>query len=135
MGNSNSESAAEKQKFLAFKEKYVDVGDRQDPRYGKYKMYESVAAGLGQNKEVVVARTFEAANGEEFNKIAQVVKRREQLRSPYLCKMYGAYDASEEMVCGNFYRMTYMYEYVSYDLDMDLVNRSRLPTNHPDKVA
>lgn len=134
MGNKQSDDSNDKQKFLAFKEQFVDVGDRQDGRYGKYKLYESKVVTSSGNKEKVVAKTLEATSNEEFNKSTQLIKRREQLNSPHLCKVYGAYDSSEEMICGNFYRMTFMYEHVAYDLEMDLVNRSRLPNNHPDKV-
>lgn len=135
MGNKHSEDATDKQKFLLFKEQFVDSGDRQDARYGKYKLYESKTVLPGGNKEKVVAKTIEAGTNDEFVKSTQLMKRREQLRSPHLCKVYGAFDTSEELLCGHFYRMTFMYEYCTYDLEMDLVNRSRLANNHPDKVV
>lgn len=135
MGINQSDDSSDAKRFASFKDQFADVGDRQDNRFGKFKMYESIVSQPGVGKEKVVAKLLEAGNKEEFNRVAQLIKRREQLRSPFLCKVYGAFDSSEDLICGSFHRMTYLYEYVNYDLDMDLVNRARLPNNHPDKVT
>ena len=135
MGNKESTEKLDKQRFLAFKEKYTDMGEYQDPRYGKHRLYEENSAGPRSTKEKVVAKTVEPTREDDFSKIMQMIKRREEIRSPHLCKVYGVYDASEALLCGTFHRLTYLYEHCTYDLEMDLTNRSRLPNTHSDKVG
>lgn len=133
MGNKQTNEKLDQQRLLAFQEKYTDLGDRQDERYGKVKLYED-KTGYGTNKEKVVSKTVEPSSEDDFVKYLQLMRRREEIRSPHLCKVYGVYDSSEELLCGKFYRLTFLYEHCSYDLEMDLNNRSRLANSHPDKV-
>ena len=134
MGNNQSNEKKDQQRFLDFKDKYTDMGDYQDTRYGKHRIYEENSVGQKHVKEKVVVKTVEATDTDTFNKFLQLLRRREEIRSPHLCRLYGVFDSSEELICGKFHRLTFAYENCTYDLEMDLTNRSRLANNHPDKV-
>ena len=135
MGNSQTNEKLDQQKLLAFTGKFTDMGDYQDTRYGKYKLYEEKTIDSRPTKEKVVSKTVEPTSEDDFKKYLQLMRRREEIRSPHLCKVYGVYDSSEELLCGKFHRLTFLYEHCTYDLEMDLGHRTRLPNNHPDKVA
>lgn len=134
MGNKQSEAHADQKRWLEFKEQFNEVGDQKDARYGEYKLFESKTAKPSTLKEKVVVRVMQLTSEEEFVNLTQLYKRREQLKSPFLCKLHGFIDTSEVQICGRLPRISVLYEYCNYDLEMDLVNRSRLTNNHPEKV-
>jgi hypothetical protein len=114
--------------------RFIDQGESRDLKYGVYRMLEeSQPSQPGGNLIKVVAKVLET-NQEEFSSIYQILTRREQLRSPYLCKMIGFYDDSPDVLCAQLKRVKILYEYSNYDLETDIVNRSKFPMNNPDRV-
>jgi hypothetical protein len=135
MGNKQGSEKQDKQRLLEFTDNFIDVGESQDARFGKYTLYEEIKASSRTTKAKVISKTVEPTTEEEFAKFNQLMRKREESRSPYLCKLYGVFNSSEELLCGKFHRLTFFYEYCAYDLEMDLNNRTKLPNIHPDKVA
>jgi hypothetical protein len=82
----------------------------------------------------VIWKTIDMPTGEEFELIFKQARLREQLQCPFLCKLYKSLDSSESTLCNKFYRITYLYEHTSYNLEEDLTSRLKLPNNNPDKV-
>ena len=111
------------------------MGESNDARFGKFKLYEEKIASSRTIKERVVSKTVEPSSEDEFTKFNQFMRRREEIRLPHLCRLFDVFDSSEDLLCGKFHRLTFFYEYCTYDLEMDLNNRSKLPNTHSDKVS
>lgn len=116
--------------------RYRDQGEFRDLKYGVYKMHEdSQPSGIPGQPTKVVAKLIETANQEEFNSIYQTLARREQLKSPYLCKLIGFYDDSPDVLCAQLRRVKIYYEYSNYDLETDITNRSKFPVTNQERVG
>jgi len=126
----NSSSGGNGKSFKEMIQQYQDLGEQHDTRYGRCRLYQERA----RPETKVVAKTFEFASKVEYNQFFQRLKRREEVKSPHLCKVYGGFDSTDDTLCVSFYKLTLLYEHSPYDLEQDLLNRMRLPNNNPDKV-
>lgn len=135
MGSSSSsnENPGLEQKNLAIS-RFEALGESTDVRYGKHNLYlEKVVTNKG-GRNKIVEKTIEFSTKEDKNQFFQKVKRRQELKSPYLCLIYGCFDTSPQSVCGQFYSTCFLYEFCPYDLETDLTQRMRLPNTNHEKV-
>src|SRR3990167_3536766 len=117
----------------ALQARFRDQGEFRDLKYGVYRMLEDThPAKNGAPPTRVVAKMLETSNQDEFASSYQILSRREQLKSPYLCKLIGFYDDSPDVLCAQYKRIKILYEYSNYDLETDITHRSKFPANNPE---
>lgn len=115
--------------------RFRDQGEFRDLKYGVYRMLEDTQPPKnGSPPTRVVAKMLETSNQDEFANTYQILSRREQLKSPYLCKLIGFYDDSPDVLCAQYKRIKILYEYSNYDLETDITHRSKFPVNNPERV-
>lgn len=131
MGNDSS-NIEDQRKVEAFKQRFRQIGPQEDSKYGKYDLYED--SHSSNSKTLVIQKVVDFSSKEEHREMATTLKRREGIKSPYLCELFGSFNCSEATMCSTLYFLGILYEYPTYDLEQDLKNRLRLPETSPDKV-
>lgn len=130
----NNLPAADTKTLKDFEDNYRDNGEQIDMRYGKFNLWVEKHP-INQNlSKGVISKVFEYTSKDDFLRVFQKLKNREELRSPHLCKVYGVINITPDSICGTYYALRFLYEYCSYDLEADISKRERVSDSNPEKV-